>query len=96
MPGIPSHLIPPHLRIVVPEPRPDNRLLLKVTLIATGRPTYQNIYCMNCGKCMGSIEGSEIHEVTDVDDDSWEHGKPRLNKRCDGKFCRTWYRFTLN
>lgn len=87
--------IPAHLRIDS-EMKPDNRLLLKVTLVATGRPTYQAAYCMNCGKPIGSIEGAIISQVTDVDDDSWEVGKPRLNIRCNGKFCRTWYRFTLN
>ena|ERR1039458_2295663 len=97
--------IPLHLRIhqieikpieVKPIVKDDTRLLLKVTLVATGRPTYQVIYCMNCGKPLGSIEGAEIYEVTDVDDDSWDKGKPRLNIRCNGKFCRTWYRYTLN
>jgi hypothetical protein len=87
--------IPAHLRMATVD-NPDRRLLLKVTLVATGRPTYQNAFCMNCGKPLCSIEGASVHEVTDVDDDSWEIGKPRLNIRCNGKFCRTFYRFTLN
>lgn len=87
--------IPLHLQLN-PQDKPDSRLFLKVVLIATDRPHYQVVHCMNCGKPIGSIEGAEIYEVTDVDDNSWTPGKPRLNVRCNGPYCRTWYRYTLN
>lgn len=76
--------------------RPDNRLMLSVFLLTDGRPRYHKIFCMNCGEQLGSVEGTEIYMVRDVDDGSFNADKARLNIRCNGKYCRTWYRFTLN
>lgn len=78
------------------EPKLDNRLMMSVFLLADGRPRYHKIFCMNCGEQLGSVEGSEVYMLRDLDDYSIKPDKTRLNVRCNGKFCRTWYRFVLN
>lgn len=85
--------IPVHLRLA---PKMDNQPIIKLTFISTSAPTYRVIHCVDCGKSLGSVEGGRVYDAADVDDVSWDPDKPRLNIRCNGPYCRTYYRFTLN
>lgn len=76
-------------------PKLDKRDLVTIYFVSDGRSKYRSFYCQNCGQKIGSLEGGQVYSQADLDDVSRLPEQGKLTIACYGKFCHTYYRFTL-
>ena len=80
---------------ITTNPEADRRYRVLVLLQRSDRPRYWTFHCPHCTNPLSEIVNSDVVAISDTFD--MQNTSLSTNGlRCDGKFCRWWYYFSLD
>ena len=74
----------------------DRRYRIHVMLIADKRPSYWEFHCIKCKQKVCELSGNVLYLSDSNDISQTEDNKHvPIEYKCEGKFCKIYYSFTL-